>query len=340
MPSTRANVTASFGSAPSANNPVINGAFDIWQRGTSTSTSQAFAADRWQVYLGSGTGTWSRQSVGDSTNLPNIQYCMRVQRNSGQTTTSVLYAWQNMETVQSIPLAGKTVTFSFYARKGADFSSSGSALSVTVRAGTGTDQNAWLTGYTGQTDALSLTATLTTTWQRFSVTATLAGTITELAPAFFYTPTGTAGTNDYYEVTGVQIDVGSVALPFRRSGGTIASELAACQRYFQRYGTGVSSLYVFGNLTKFSDGSYYGGTAAEMGLIYPVQFRTSPTLSTTGTWKCWTGHNHNATGTISVQVGTTSNAMLRFEKSSSTWTGDYAYIASEDGGYVNFSAEI
>jgi hypothetical protein len=32
--------------------------------------------------------------------------------------------------------------------------------------------------------------------------------------------------------------------------------------------------------------------------------------------------------------------MLRFEKSSSTWTGDYAYIASEDGGYVNFSAEI
>ena len=231
-------------------NPIINGGMDIWQRGTSTSTSQTFAADRWQAYLGTGTGTWSRQSVSDSTNLPNIQYCLRAQRNSGQTTTSILYIWSNLETVNCIPFAGKTITFSFYARAGANYSSAGNALTLTMRTGTGTDQNAWLAGYTGQVDLISYTPTLTTSWQRFAVTATIGSTVTEMSPAFSYTPSGTAGANDYFEVTGVQIDLGtytaSTAPSFRRSGGTLAGELAACQRYFWKQGGGHNTVYGLG----------------------------------------------------------------------------------------------
>jgi len=77
------------------------------------------------------------------------------------------------------------------------------------------------------------TAALTATWQRFTATATVSALATQLGVIFFSSPTGTAGANDYWEVTGVQIDLGSVALPFRTAYGTIAGELAACRRYLQ-----------------------------------------------------------------------------------------------------------
>ncbi len=284
------------------------------------------------MYLGSGTGTWSRQSVGDSTNLPNIQYCMRVQRNSGQTTTSILYAWQNMETVQSIPYAGQKVTFSFYARKGADFSASGSSLGLTVRAGTGTDQNAWLTGYTGQTDALSLTATLTTTWQRFSVTGTLAGTITELAPAFFYTPTGTAGTNDYYEVTGVQLEVGSVATPFSRAAGTIQGELAACQRYyFRQTAAGITEPY--------AQGFAYNTTGGYAVVAIPSNMRVKPTAIEVSNVQISDWINNIAT-TVTIGFCVSNNVWLSFTGSGYTSNRPYVLNASSATSHLGFSAEL
>jgi hypothetical protein len=223
-------------------NPVLNSAFQIWQRGTSTSltaTSGGFVSDRWYTSTGANQAcTISRQVTGDTTNLPFIQYAMRYQRNSGQTGTGGLFLTQSFETINSIPFAGKTVTVSFYARAGANYSAASSALPFLLISGTGTDQNRGTTGYTGEAYPISQTATLTTTWQRFTFTGSVAATATELALYFNFTPTGTAGANDWYELTGVQIDVGSVALPFRTNGETIQGELAACQRYYYRQAGG------------------------------------------------------------------------------------------------------
>ena len=114
--------------------PVINGGMDVWQRGTSISiaaSNNGYTADRWQTYTGANQAiTVSRQSVADSTNLPNIQYCIRYQRNSGQTGTGDLNIGQNIETANSIPLAGKTITLSFYARAGANYSPTSSILKL------------------------------------------------------------------------------------------------------------------------------------------------------------------------------------------------------------------
>jgi hypothetical protein len=217
-------------------NPTLNSAMSVWQRGTSFTAGAAavYTADRWKFLRAAyATGaTVSRQATADTTNLPFIQYAARVQRDSGNTSTAGTYLYQPFESVNSFPFAGKTVTFSFYARAGANYSATSNLLNAQVITGTGTDQDPVLS-YTGSATAIAGTPTLTTTWTRFTYTGSI-GAISEMGVVFFYTPVGTAGTNDYFEVTGVQIDIGSVALPFRTNGATIQGELAACQRYCQR----------------------------------------------------------------------------------------------------------
>ena len=223
-------------------NPVINGGLDIWQRGTSgfNPNSLIYTADRWQSYSPNTGRTISRQTVSDSTNLPNIQYSIRIQRTAADTATGYVAIANSFESVNSIPFAGKTVTLSFYARAGANYSAASSAMKAEVYTGTGTDQSVIATGYTGQATPISQASiALTTTWQRFAYSGTIASTTTEMAVRFDTNAfVGTAGANDWIEITGVQIDIGtytaSTAPTFRRSGGTIQGELAACQRYFNR----------------------------------------------------------------------------------------------------------
>ena len=274
--SNAAGTSFAYQPTPSASNPVLNSAFQVAQRGTSialaasTAYTSGYTLDRWQTATGANQATTiSRQATADTTNLSNIQYCLRFQRNSGQTGTSAYSLTQSFESLNAIPFAGKTITMSFYARAGANYSATSSILQALLYTGTGTDQNIFA-GYTGSTAAINSPATLTTTWQRFSFSATLAATVTELAPLFLYTPVGTAGTNDYYEVTGVQIDVGSVALPFRTTGTSYQQELAACQRYYYRAG---------GNASYEVLGLSWNGSATDCYPVValPVPMRVIPT---------------------------------------------------------------
>jgi hypothetical protein len=273
-------------STPSASNPFLNSAFNVWQRGTSFTVGAArpYTADRWQVQRGGlATGlTVSRQATGDTTNLPNIQYCARVQRDSGNASTALNYLWQSFESINSIPFAGKTVTFSFYARKGADYSSASNALIVNLVSGTGTDQNLLPGGYTGSSNVIIETATLTTTWQRFTFTSAsvVPTTSTELGLQIYNTPVGTAGATDFFEMTGVQIDIGNTALPFRTAGVSYQQELAACQRYYYRQSANASNAYAI-----FGLGTAISTTSVDFPMKLPVTMRTTPstTLEVGGT---------------------------------------------------------
>jgi hypothetical protein len=259
------------GSSAAGRNFIINGGMDVWQRGTSIAipaAAKTFASDRfWAARGGSVAGsTVSRQATGDTTNLPFIQYCARVQRDSGNTSTQFISFNQDIETVNSIPLAGRTVTLSFYARAGANFSATSSALPVSIVTGTGTDQSL-SSGYTGQVTAFSGTATLTTTWQRFTFTGSIGATATQIGIQPYYVPVGTAGANDYFEITGIQLEVGSVATQFSRAAATIQGELAACQRYFQVIA--VSQAW----------GTWYSTTDAALMAGLPVAMRVTPTAT-------------------------------------------------------------
>lgn len=271
------DLAASAGGASNVagKNGVLNSNFSVWQRGTSVSGTGggAYTADRWFLYAG-GQGTVSRQATGDTTNLPFIQYCARVQRNNGSTDTSNIPFIQSFETINSIQYAGKTVTMSFYARKGANYSPTSSGLVVTLATGTGTDQNYESMGYTGGATPISQTATLTSTWQRFSYSATLATNITEVTTRFVMVPTGTAGANDYFEVTGVQLEIAGSASAYSPNTSTYQAELAACQRYFANV---VPSTADYGTVISMFQAA--SSSTAKGGIRFPVPMRVSASMT-------------------------------------------------------------
>jgi hypothetical protein len=259
-------------------NATINGGFDIWQRGTSfTALGKTFTADRWWKFRGGDAtgGTWSRQN--SATSAPGTQYCMRIQRDSGNTGTGTLQLYTDFETNSSIIYAGQAITVSFYARKGANYS--GGDFNLTLQTGTGTDQSQFA-GFTGETTVLTVTATSasmnTSTFVRYTGTVTLATTVTQLGLKAIWTPTGTAGAADFVEITGIKLEEGSTATDFVRSGGTIQGELAACQRYYYVHTTGLGN--------DIAGGWYYSATSVRSSIKFPVAMRVVPTLvATSGT---------------------------------------------------------
>ena len=321
-------------------NAIINGGMDIWQRGTSialaasTAYTSGFTADRWQTATGANQAcTISRQATGDTTNLPNVQYVARYQRNSGQTGTAQLSFAQTFETINSIPFAGKQITLSFYARAGANYSAAANALGVVLAYGTGTDQNIF-TGFTGQVSLISSSATLTTTIQRFTFTATLPSTATQLAVVTNFVPTGTAGANDYFEITGVQLELGSTATTFSRAGGSIGGELALCQRYYQRVAA-TTSLYS-------GTGFAYATTAAFITVPTKQTMRTSPATLDYTTPSLSDGVTSTTGTTVTINAGSTPDLVVLSVTVAAGLTQFRPYIlaSTNASGYVGFSAEL
>jgi hypothetical protein len=319
-------------------NPVLNSAYQIWQRGTSIAvtagSTSVYTADRWQAYRGVSGMTVSRQATGDTTNLPNIQYCARIQRTVSDTNTSLLILANPFESVNAIPFAGKTVTLSFYARAGANFSAASNLLKAQVLTGTGTDQN-FFVGVTGAATPLDGSATLTTTWQRFTVTGTLASTATQLFIQIYYTPSGTAGANDYFETTGVQIDIGSVALPFRTNGATIQGELSACQRYYYRQGG--DSIY-----QPFASGVAESATAINYNIMFPVSMRVVPTSMDFANIGDLIVGVFAISGSFTNKWGGKTNCLLNWTAASGRTAGQASMLIANNSinAYIGFSAEL
>jgi hypothetical protein len=219
--------------------------------------------DRWKFVRGAfATGmTVSRQSA----NLTGFQYCARIQRDSGNTSTAYLEMMQTLETSESIRAAAQTVSFSFYARAGANYSATNNSLSVWIVTGTGSDQSQ--ESFTGRANTLATTVTLTTSWQRFTVSVAIPSGTTGIGVGFSYNPTGTAGAADYYDTTGLQLEVNQIATTFEFK--PYAQELRDCQRYYIQDN---SSIFVIGQNFGYAN-SYFNSP------VFPIVMRTTPTLT-------------------------------------------------------------
>ena len=324
-----------YSPAPAIGNPILNSAFQVWQRNTSATitgaTNQYTGADRWS-YLGSAgsSATISRQATGDTTNLPNIQYCTRYLRTASNTDTNTLYFAQTFETINTYQFVGKTITLSFYARKGANYSAASSYLAANLAYGTGTDQA--LNGGAAANNIITQQNVLTSTWTRFSVTAAVPTAATQLVAMFTFVPVGTAGAADYYEITGVQIDIGSVALPFRTYAATIQGELAACQRYYYRASAGSQAYARFGIARASST------TNLEFCLVLPSTMRVNPTAVEFSTL---TTTNAQTVTAAALNSPSQNSASIDLTVGSATANQPYTIMANNStSAYVAVTAEL
>jgi hypothetical protein len=208
---------------PNFKNLVDNGNFNINQRGAvgvtaaTITTAAKYLQDRWAAVSGTAT---SGALTNVTSSLPSqFTNAAQVQRTSGQTGVVKFCLLQEIPTADITALQGQPVTLSFWALSGANYSAANGALVAQFTTGTSTDEGlaTWLTGLAGAASAIptaNATVTLTANWQRFAVTGTIAATATEGVVNICMTPVGTAGTNDYFQITGVQLEQGTVATNF------------------------------------------------------------------------------------------------------------------------------
>lgn len=324
------------GTALAFRNKIINGNFDIWQRGTSlaSGTGGRYLADRFADNSIGSTYTASQQSfvVGqtDVPNNPSFFHRTVVSSVSGNNNFCALQ--QYIEGVQT--LSGTTSTLSFYAK--AD-----SAKSISIEFlqyfGIGGTPSPTVLGIGVQK------LNLTTSWQKFTVTAnipSIAGKIIGsnndgyLAITFFFdagsdfnSRTDNLGQQSgTFDIAQVQLEAGSVATPFENR--PIGTELVLCQRYYELVsssGTGAGALSWVG----YGSG---GGTIVSGWIQFKATKRTSPTIAIGSTF---------VTVNLSSQPAVYGQSEAGFSLAAGVvGTGQCSYTVSSPTNIVVASAEL
>ena len=251
------------GNYATGKNKVINGKFDIWQRGTSF-TADGYTADRFALRLSGATATVSRQSftVGQTDVPENPTYFLRLAVTTGDNSCRIETLLEDV-----INSSGKTFTVSFWA-KGTN--PAGGNLEVIGRQEFGSGGSTAVTVSAG-------TITLTGSWQRFTKTFTFASVSGKTLGANnsygidIRQPGSDTGTAAWtLDIANIQLEEGNVATAFQTATGTLQGELAACQRYYYAH--------VSGNTKAFGTGFYQSTTEVNSYIKFPVEMRTAPSL--------------------------------------------------------------
>lgn len=270
-------------------NRIINGAFNIWQRGTSSSVSGYQTADRW-VQQVAGTTTFTREtSVVPAGFREALKWTAGAASSYGQVR-------QWIETANLYDLRGQVVTVSALVRCNSTYIgaaifevgySSTSELSSTSYS---------VVSFTNQTGAVTSSG-YTQITATFTVPSNTVGLYVGIVPD----TAQNSGAILY--MAGVQLEKGSTATSFDyRPYGT---ELALCQRYYQRDPVG-SSYVAVTNIT---------GVFPSHG--FAVEMRTQPTVSpnqVSGTGvtvaTCSTGFYQTGNSTLNTICAWTATAEL------------------------------
>tara|TARA_A100001201_G_scaffold143260_1_gene144172 strand:+ start:955 stop:2013 length:1059 start_codon:yes stop_codon:yes gene_type:complete len=330
-------------------NYIINGGMLVSQRGTSfaSPTSTDHTLDRWQNTYNQDTGA---TTISQSSTSPDLfGSSLKIDCTTAEATVDAGNYWllrqsfegQDLQNLGYGTSSAKALTISFwvYSTKTGTFAVSlynddaakSYVADVTVNsASTWEKKTVTIAGDTasgfnndnGRSLILNIGLNAGSTFQ------TTAGSWT--SGAYF----GTSSTdnfldntaNDFY-ITGVQMEIGSVATDFEVR--PIGEELSLCQRYYFR----------FNNDTYVGAGAWNNTSYAVLTATVPTVFRTSPTLSISAA-SDFDLEPHDITVTsITLQYGNPYSQAIRAYGTGTANTPAQLFI-DQSGGYLELDAEL
>jgi hypothetical protein len=319
-------------------NRIINGAMQVWQRGTSFAAigTGVYSTDRWKTTI---AGTSVSVTATQDTSVPSLafKYSLKYQQITANATSVTEYATrQGFELANVQDLAGQAVTVSFWYRSNVVGTHGVRILPL---------------GTTGGADtSVAFTVNSANTWEYKTITTTALSAITswgstaDNAQALIVdiglrvkdVGQTTVNVNDNFQITGVQLEKGSTATSWdTRSYGT---ELALCQRYYYRQSSGTSQFYGMAQCVS---------TTAANGIVqFPTSMRVTPSaLEQSGTASDYKVNNSGADVTCNSvpvhQIATFTNGYVSFPVASGLTVGRAAGLQSAGtNSFLAWSAEL
>jgi len=350
-------------------NLIINGAMQVAQRGTSTTMSTSdskYLCDRWRVKTANADNVAMTISQ-DATSYPtDFGQCLKIDITTAETTldsneylqVQQRIEAQNLQHINNGTSSAKSLVLSFYVKA----YQAGNYVVAIYK-----DDN------TARLITLPYTINASATWERkvLVIPADTSGggiandtgigyqldwflaagsgyTSTDSTSWINYASTGYAygqavntmsSTDNYWQITGVQLEVGSQVTPFEYRG--VGDEIALCQRYYYRWTASSASAYAWMGM------SYSTTTCFGIIRTLPVTMRATPTTSVSGTF-----YGFGSDGSTSGHSAFSSTANNHSSKDEIATTGWGGASGIEEGGrpvvvrcsattdYIDASAEL
>ena len=343
-------------------NLIINGAMQVAQRGTSSTSSSYATVDRFGIGFGEGSITQAQVDLtsSDTPYASGFRKAFKLTNSTASTAAAAARDIRYQIEAQDIATSGwdststsSNITLSFWVRSSVaqtyycfhyvPDSSKHYVWSFALSANTWTKVTKTIPGASGVTFnndngpgmSVQIVAFYGTNLTASGVALNAWGGWNSSNRVPDMTTTWGGTTNDAtFEVTGLQLEVGSVATDFEHR--SLGQELALCKRYYQQFPQNPADAY-----GPIGVGRIRNATNAHIVLTFP-EMRSSPTAAKSGNLRVL----HAATGTVVNSVASShmarSTVFIEAIVSSGLAQGEGCILTADNdsSGKITLSAEL